>query len=165
MVERTELALVKGSVHIFRDSAREVALELYREVFRAAPSVRCLFSLEFLNVRSTKECPLRKHGDGIARKEDDTLVPLLSAQAQILADSIVGFCASVDDLASFEPAIDRICEKHVSRQIQLGHYTVAAEAFSAATRTVLGDKLSAAVLAAWDAAVVSLAGCVDYPRE
>lgn len=163
-MEAAAVTLIKGSLSVFRASACNVALELYREVFRAAPAVRCLFSLEFFNLRGTKQCPLRSAPDGLGNGDraamdgDDTLMPPLSAQAQILADSIVSFCASVDDIASIEPAIDRICAKHVSRQIQPEHYTVVAEAFSAAIRTVLGEKLSVEELAAWDGAVVFLAG-------
>ncbi|CAN8075466.1 unnamed protein product [Agarophyton chilense] len=82
----------------------------------------------------------------------------MSPQAKILSDSIVNFCANLDNMDAMRVAVERICCKHVSRHVKSDHYPAVAAAFSKAARQVLKDDLSEGDLVAWDTAVTALAG-------
>lgn len=148
MVDDETLRLVVSSLPTFKVNSKKIAIEMYRRIFHFNASLKSLFSLEFLNsCSSSSTCPMAHHG----------LETQISAQAQILADSILNFCANVNNISAFEPVLARICAKHVSRQVQPEHYTVVAKCFSEAIREVIGEQVSKEELEAWDKAVVHLA--------
>lgn len=136
---------IECTLPLMRKHAREIAMELYRNIFRVAPSVKTMFSLEFLEPKGS--CPLQ-HAD-----------KQLSAQAQLLSDSIVQFAVEVarGDLSNFEHALARICAKHVSRGVEPAHFSVVVDAFARAARTCVGKVLTEKQLKAWRVAVQTLA--------
>lgn len=147
-LDESTLNLVTSSLPIFRAYSKLIAIEMYRRIFHLAPPLKSLFSLDFLSVRSkASSCPLPHH-------QLDTEI---SAQAQILADSILNFCANVNNMEVFAPVVTRICSKHVSRLVQPEHYAVVAKCFSEAVQEVIGNKISEQQGKAWDKAVLVLA--------
>lgn len=153
MVSSAEMKLVKESLPRFERHGYDVAVELYREVFKVDSNLRALFSLEFLAPKTqpnaeTSTCPFAGQ---------DSLELPLSMQARILSQTIVSLASKIDNLSSEDRAIDRICCKHVSRDIRAEHYGVVAAAFDTAMRTVLKDDLSAEEFAAWGSAIGALA--------
>jgi nitric oxide dioxygenase len=156
MLPPAQHALVKKTLPMMQLKSYEVAVEMYRAIFKVHPDLRNLFSLEFLAPKSDRSssappgaCPFAGH---------DTLMEPLSMQARILAKTIVDFASKVDNLSAFQGSIDRICSKHVSRDIRPEHYAVVVAAFGAAMKAVFQDDLSADEHAAWTAAVAVLAG-------
>lgn len=149
VIDDATLRLVVSSLPTFKTNSKKIAVAMYRRIFHLNPSLKSLFSLEFLDsCFAASTCPMAHHG----------LETQISAQAQILADSILNFCANVNNISAFEPVLARICAKHVSRQVQPEHYSVVAKCFSEAIREVIGEQVSKEELEAWDKAVVSLAG-------
>lgn len=152
---------MKDSLPRFQKLGYEVAVELYREVFKVNADLRNLFSLEFLTPKThTPKAPVGRCPFSGA----DSLMLPLSMQARILAQTIVDMASKIDDLSSMDSAIERICNKHVSRDIRAEHYGVVAAAFDAAMHAVLKNDLSADEYAAWNSAIGALAG-VFIARE
>lgn len=146
------MALVQSSLPSFRAQSYDVSVELYREVFCVDSDLRNLFSLEFLTSKTVSNSR-----NGCPFSGSDTLALPLSMQARILAQSIVDMAARLDNLGPLQRSIDRICNKHVSRDIRPEHYDVVAAAFASAMRTVLEDTLSDEEYAAWNTAIGELA--------
>lgn len=160
MVSPVEMKLVKESLPRFERRGYDIAVGLYREVFKVDKSLRNLFSLEFLAPKKpANDAPSRCPFAG-----EDSLELPLSMQARILAQTIVTMASNIDNLSSVDSAIERICNKHVSRDIRAEHYGVVAAAFDSAMRTVLKDELSADEFAAWGSAIGALAN-VFIARE
>lgn len=145
ILDAETIARIERTLPLMRKNAQQIAIELYRNIFRKAPSVKGLFSLEFLDAKGT--CPLQHVG------------VQLSTQAQLLSDSIIQFAvvAAKGDLSTFEHALARICAKHVSRGVQEAHFTIVLMAFDEAMRSCVGAKLTGEDVAAWRAAVAALA--------
>lgn len=145
ILDAETISRIERTLPLMRKQAQPMAIELYRNIFRKAPSVKCLFSLEFLDAKGT--CPLQHVG------------VQLSAQAQLLSDSIVQFAveAAKGDLSTFENALARICAKHVSRGVKEAHFPVVLAAFDEAMQTCVGASLSREDITAWRTAVAALA--------
>lgn len=136
-------AIIKNTLPLFTKHSQQIAVQLYANLFEQHPQLKPMFCLEFL--QTPGQC-LKNPGTG------------MSPQAKILSDSIVNFCANLDDIDMMKNAVERICAKHVSRHVKSDHYPAVAGAFSRAVRQVLKDELSESDLKAWDAAVSALAG-------
>lgn len=81
----------------------------------------------------------------------------ISAQARILSDCIITFCASLPDLTNFTPHLNRICCKHISRHVTPAHYGAVSAAFVAAAGECLSERLSKEESQAWEEAIKALA--------
>ncbi|PXF49541.1 Flavohemoprotein [Gracilariopsis chorda] len=136
-------ALIKNTLPIFTKHSQQIAVQLYANLFEQHPQLKPMFCLEFL--QTPGQCK-KSPGTG------------MSPQAKILSDSIVNFCANLDNIDMMNNAIERICAKHVSRHVKSDHYPAVAGAFSRAVRQVLKNELSESDLKAWDTAVSALAG-------
>eukprot|EP00178_Gracilaria_changii_P016950 TRINITY_DN48546_c0_g1_i1.p1 TRINITY_DN48546_c0_g1~~TRINITY_DN48546_c0_g1_i1.p1 ORF type:complete len:342 (-),score=45.84 TRINITY_DN48546_c0_g1_i1:21-1046(-) len=136
-------AAIKRTLPVFTKNSQQISVQLYANLFEQYPHLKPMFSLEFL--QTPAQC---KSSPAVS----------MSPQAKILSDSIVNFCANLDNLHAMKAAVDRICTKHVSRHVKSEHYPAVAAAFSKACRQVLNDQLSEQDLNAWDTAVTALAG-------
>lgn len=115
---------------------------------------------------------LQAHGNAITSTFYSTLLkenPSLNAifnqsnqannhQAAALANSLYAYASHIDSLGVISPAIERICQKHVSLYIQPAHYDVVGTYLLRAMGDVLGDALTPEILEAWRVAYVQLAG-------
>lgn len=90
----------------------------------------------------------------------------ISAQAQILSDSILTFCSHVDDLSRFVNTLERICTKHVTRMVEPDHYEVLLHLFNIIIREEFTTRLSEEEYRAWDRALFAFASLlVSRERE
>ncbi|KAF2170203.1 hypothetical protein M409DRAFT_19806 [Zasmidium cellare ATCC 36951] len=78
-------------------------------------------------------------------------------QAKALAGALYAYAAHIDDLGALSPAVEKICQKHVSLYIQPEHYKVVGEGLLRAMGIVLGAACTPEVLDAWTAAYWQLA--------
>lgn len=115
---------------------------------------------------------LQAHGNAITSSFYSTLLkenPSLNAvfnqanqannhQAAALANSLYAYASHIDSLGVLSPAIERICQKHVSLYIQPAHYDVVGTYLLRTMGEVLGDALTPEILEAWRVAYVQLAG-------
>mmetsp|Transcript_6659 Transcript_6659/g.14221 ORF Transcript_6659/g.14221 Transcript_6659/m.14221 type:complete len:539 (+) Transcript_6659:164-1780(+) len=117
------IALLEEAAPKIKTKVVEVTEEMYQSLFEAHPELRCQFSLEFYNRPS----------------EDEKAKPgkSLSAQAVILAETIVAVLGSLRQLDALEGNIDRIAGKHVSRDVLPAHYDALAEFFLGGVQMVL----------------------------
>lgn len=152
MVSPAEIKLVKNSLPCFQEYGYEVAVMLYQEVFKVDRNLSNLFSQDFLVPRTSQ--PVAPSGCPFQRTSlfDVTL----STQARILAQTIILMASKIDNLGSMDSAIERICNRHVSRDIRAEHYDIVAAAFDTAMRTVLKSELSADEFTAWGSAIGEL---------
>lgn len=138
--------LLSDSVTVLRKHSREIATELFKHLFRLDPSVKSLFGVDFLE--SGSGCPF------------DTSQDNISVQAKIISDAIVEFSMIVThsdgDDDSFDALIDRVCTKHVCRNVNAAHYDCMAKSFSLALGGVLSGILSDEQLSGWNTALRKL---------
>lgn len=140
--------LVQKTIPIFRSNSHNVAIALYKHLFSTNPTVKSLFSFDFLT--PSKFTPKSQ----------------ISAQAQILSDTILSFCASLPDLSLFVPQINRICHKHVAHHVKPDHYKAVANSFVAAAAQILADKLTQEEMQAWRDAILALAQLlIDHEKQ
>ena len=78
-------------------------------------------------------------------------------QPASLAGALYAYASHIDDLGVLSPAIEMICNKHVSLQVQPEHYGVVGEYLLRAMGEVLGSALTKDILEAWEAAYWQLA--------
>lgn len=143
----TTLQLVKKTLPVFQAHSHDLALALYHHLFSNHPSLKTLFSLDFLSPKPSSP------------------TSQISAQARILSDSIITFCASLPDLTNFAPHLNRICCKHVSRHVTPAHYGAVAAAFVAAADKCLSNKLSKEELQAWEESIKALAALLIHREK
>lgn len=161
MASEEQLELVARTLPLVKGKGYELAVELYREIFKVDKNIRNLFSVEFLTPASlieTSNVKWMRGSAGACPFGTDSLQEPLSPQAKILANTVVEFATKVGNLDAFEQSIQRICHKHVSRDVRPAHYGVVANCFAAAMQVVFKSDLSNVEFGAWNAAVGVLAG-------
>lgn len=82
-------------------------------------------------------------------------------QAAALAGSLYAYASHIDDLGALSPAIEKICQKHVSLYIRPEQYNVVGVYLLRAMGEVLGDALTPDILKAWETAYWQLANLVS----
>jgi nitric oxide dioxygenase len=78
-------------------------------------------------------------------------------QQQALAGALYAYAANIDNLEVLKPALERMCQKHVSLYVRSEHYDIVGKYLLAAMGEVLGDALTPEILDAWGAAYWQLA--------
>ncbi|KAL3421117.1 flavohemoglobin [Phlyctema vagabunda] len=125
-----EIKIVRSTVPVLQAHGTQITTTFYNNLLHDAPSLWDIFSVTN-----------QKNG----------------AQPRALAGSLLAYAANIDDLGVLAPAVERICQKHVSLYIQPAQYDVVGKYLLAAMGEVLGDALTPDVLAAWAAAYTQLA--------
>jgi nitric oxide dioxygenase len=85
-------------------------------------------------------------------------------QPAALAGSLYAYASYIDDLGVLSPAIEKICQKHVSLYVRPEHYDIVGTYLLRAMGEVLGEALTPEILAAWGEAYWQLANLVRSLR-
>lgn len=78
-------------------------------------------------------------------------------QQQALAATLYAYAANIDNLEVLKPAVERICQKHVSLYVRPEHYDIVGKYLLEAMNEVLGEALTPEILDAWTAAYGQIA--------
>ncbi|KAJ9607905.1 Nitric oxide oxidoreductase [Cladophialophora chaetospira] len=78
-------------------------------------------------------------------------------QQKALAGALYAYAANINNLDALKPALERICQKHVSLYIKPEQYDIVGKYLLGAMGEVLGEALSLEILEAWTAAYKQLA--------
>lgn len=149
-LNRSTKDAINTTLPIFRSHSKQIALQLYANLFSQHPELKAMFSTDFLQTRA--QCQTNP-GFG------------MSVQAQLLSDSIISLCSSIDNVESTK-ILQRISLKHISRHVQPDYYKAVATAFCESTRSVLADKLMESELKAWELTVTALCGLlIDKEKD
>ncbi|PVH79631.1 flavohemoglobin [Cadophora sp. DSE1049] len=126
----SQVAIIKATVPVVQVHGNAITAAFYSNMITDNPSLKNIFS-------STHQ---------------DT-----GAQPRALAASLVAYATYIDDLGVLAPAVERICQKHVSLYVLPEHYDIVGKYLLEAMGQILGDALTPDILDAWAAAYGQLA--------
>jgi nitric oxide dioxygenase len=125
-----QTAIVKSTVPVLAQYGETITTKFYHDLISANPSLKNIFN-------NTHQAT--------------------GHQARALAGSLYAYAANLDDLGKLSPAVELICNKHASLNVQAEHYSIVGEFLLKTMKSVLGDAATDELLDAWGAAYWQLA--------
>ncbi|KAK7182705.1 globin-like protein [Paraphaeosphaeria sporulosa] len=125
-----QTAIVKSTVPVLAQHGETITAKFYHDMISANPSLKNIFN-------HTHQAT--------------------GHQARALAGALYAYAANLDDLGKLSPAVELICHKHVSLNVQAEHYGIVGEFLLKTMKAVLGDAATEELLDAWGAAYWQLA--------
>ncbi|MCJ1281813.1 hypothetical protein MMC26_001136 [Xylographa opegraphella] len=126
----TQVAIIKQTVPVLQDHGVEITTCFYSNMLSEVPSLKNVFN----------------HANQLS-----------GAQAKALASSLYAYASYIDDLGVLSPAVERICQKHVSLYVQPEQYDTVGNCLLGAMKEVLGKALTPDIHTAWAVAYRQLA--------
>ncbi|MGN6529265.1 MAG: NO-inducible flavohemoprotein [Burkholderiaceae bacterium] len=131
MLSPDQRAIVKSTVPLLEQGGEALTRHFYELMLREHPEVRPFFN--------------QAHQQG-------------GSQQRALANAVLMYARHIDELEKLGDLVGVIVHKHVSLQIQPGHYPIVGACLLRSIREVLGAEIATdAVVAAWGAAYGQLA--------
>jgi nitric oxide dioxygenase len=126
-LSETTQTVVKNSVPLLQTHGEAIAARTYAIMFEKYPQTQLLFS------RTVPE------------------------QAPRLANIIIAYCDSIDNLERLHQSLDAIAERHALADVHPGHYPMLGHSLLQALKEVLGQTATDELLTAWREAYFYLA--------
>lgn len=134
-----QVQIIKATVPVLQEYGQTITIQFYKTVLEENPELNNVFN----------------HTNQVN-----------DHQAKALAGALYAYAAHIDDLGALSPAVEKICQKHVSLYIQPEHYKVVGEGLLRAMGNVLGAACTLEILDAWTAAYWQLANiCIGRESQ
>lgn len=130
---KEQVAIIKATVPILKEYGNQITTLFYGTLIKENPSLNDVFS---------RTNQVNNH------------------QPAALAGSLYAYASHIDDLGALSPAVEKICQKHVSLYIRPEQYEIVGTYLLRAMGEVLGDALTPEILEAWKVAYFQLANIV-----
>ena len=118
---------VHNSSAIIDKYSKEIAASMYSKLFSQYPGIKEMF----------QNAPSNQH--------------------EVLAETISGIAVNINNLAIFQPVLDKIAYKHVQVGVKPNHYPIITEMMLSAFEDVLSDKVQnisiESLLSSWKEAI------------
>lgn len=133
------VAVVKSTIPALEERYIDIAKAFYKKMFIKYPVTASFFNQD-------RVIPADAAAQGVP------------PQVAALGGSVLAYAKSIEDLTPIMPYIERVCHKHVSRNVRGPHYKLVGESLLEAMRSVLGpDVFTDEVYEAWKEAYGYLA--------
>jgi nitric oxide dioxygenase len=133
-----QVQIIKATVPVLAQHGETITTKFYADMLEAHPELKNIFN-------NTHQAT--------------------GHQPRALAGSLYAYAANIDDLGKLSPALELICNKHVSLYIRPEHYAIVGEHLLATMKTVLGSAATPDILGAWEAAYWQLANIMISKEE
>jgi nitric oxide dioxygenase len=125
-----QVTIIKSTVPVLAQHGETITVKFYADLLAAQPSLRNVFN-------NTHQAT--------------------GHQARALAGALYAYAANIDDLGKLSPALELICQKHVSLAIKPEQYDIVGTYLLATMKQVLGAAATPEIMGAWGAAYWQLA--------
>ena len=122
MLSQKTIDIVKSTVPALKEHGLEITMTFYKTMFENNPEVKEMFNMD--NQAS-------------------------GAQPKALAMTVLAAAQNIDNLEVLLPAVKKIGQVYVNKNVKLEHYPIVGENLLIAIKVVLGEAATDEVLNAW----------------